>query len=64
MMETREDYERPQDARDVEGERSDGRPSNGPDLGSWPGPAPDAPTEAVEEKGGNPSTEHAPGGDL
>ena len=62
MTENREDYERPRDARDVDGERSDGRPTN--DLDARPGPASDAPTEAVEEQGGSPSTEHAPGGDL
>ncbi len=65
MTEERQDYERPQDVRDPDRERADGRPTGRPEDALRPGQAPEsAPTEAVEEQGGEPSTEHAPGGDL
>jgi hypothetical protein len=56
----------PDEIRDEQGERADGRPT-GPERedGLRPGTAhPAAPTEAPEEKGATPSTEHAPGSDL
>jgi len=49
-----------------DGSRGDGRPTRGagdiddPDAGR----SDDAPTDAPEEEGATPSTEHAPGGDL
>jgi hypothetical protein len=66
MTGERQPYERPEDVRDHKDERADGRPT-GPrdDDGLRPGQEPaTAPTEAVEEQGDQPSTEHAPGGDL
>jgi len=62
----RASYERPKDVRDPEGERADGRPTGETDedgLQAGLGSA-SAPTEAVEEEGAHPTTEHAPGGDL
>ena len=59
------DLEEPDRIRTPNGERRDGRPSG--DATSDPMPADHGvapPTEAPEEKGGSPSTEHAPGGDL
>lgn len=59
------DLEHPDDARGPDGQRRDGRPTTGsigdrrPDVVDEP-----APTEAPEETGGSPTTEHAPGGDL
>jgi hypothetical protein len=60
-------YERPDEVRDPDDERADGRATGGsngdaarpPEAGSG-----DAPTEAIEEQGGDPTTEHAPGADL
>ena len=62
----RESYVRPQEVRDPAGERADGRPTGTLDEdGLRPGiPSTSAPTEAVEEEGALPTTEHAPGGDL
>jgi hypothetical protein len=47
-------------------ERKTGRPTGPTDEdGLRPGQTqPDAPTEAPEERGAAPATEHAPGGDL
>ena len=59
------DLERPEEIRTPHGERSDGRPSGGTIDDPRPADHGDGrPTEAPEEKGGSPSTEHAPGGDL
>jgi hypothetical protein len=59
------DLEHPDEIRTPDGQRRDGRPSDGTldqpkpsDQGGGP------PTVAPEERGGSPSTEHAPGGDL
>ena len=63
---TDDTYRRPDDVRDPESERADGRPTGSPDedgLRSSRDPSA-APTEPVEEKGAKPATEHAPGGDL
>lgn len=59
------DLEEPEQIRDPEGQRRDGRPTKDPigeadpDVGDGA-----APTVAPEEKGGAPTTEHAPGADL
>ena len=61
------DLQDPERVRDADDERADGRPTgqNEP-TGLKPpeGPASDHPTEAPEEHGQLPTTEHAPGGDL
>jgi hypothetical protein len=48
----------PDEVRAPDGTRGDGRPT-----GDEP-PAHEAPTEAPEERGETPATEHAPGADL
>ena len=59
------DLEHPAEIRAPDGQRRDGRPSGGtidepkPEVGNG---AP--PTEAPEETGGSPTTEHAPGAEL
>lgn len=60
-----EPLERPKEIDGPDGERRDGRPTSGvtDDVESGR-PAEATPTVAPEEKGGAPSTEHAPGGDL
>jgi hypothetical protein len=60
-----EPLERPKDIDGPDGLRRDGRPTSGAtdDIESGR-PADATPTVAPEEKGGTPSTEHAPGGDL
>ena len=61
-----ERYRNPHDVRDAEDARTDGRPTGAPGepaVHSGQNPA-TAPTEAVEEHGHQPPTEHAPGGDL
>jgi hypothetical protein len=47
-----------------DGQRRDGRPTVQSDDIAAGRPAEHTPTVAPEEKGGTPSTEHAPGGDL
>jgi hypothetical protein len=61
-----EPYRKPDDVRNPEHERADGRPTGMPDEhGVRSGQSPEtAPTEPVEDEGHQPSTEHAPGGDL
>ena len=62
---TRNDLEEPDRIRTPEGERADGRPTEGTlDERRAQDPSGDHPTVAPEETGGSPSTEHAPGGDL
>ena len=59
------DLEEPDQIRTPDGQRRDGRPSQG--TIDDPKPAEIAgghPTVAPEETGGSPSTEHAPGSDL
>ncbi len=57
--------EHPDEIRSTDAKRRDGRPTGDDDSDLKPGIEPDdAPTVAPEEKGGSPSTEHAPGGDL
>jgi hypothetical protein len=57
--------EEPDQIRDATGERRDGRPTGGDEATIRPGVQQDtSPMVAPEEKGGSPSTEHAPGGDL
>jgi hypothetical protein len=59
------DLEHPDEIRTPDGERSDGRPSGGTIDDRKPAEDGGAqPTVAPEEKGGSPSTEHAPGADL
>jgi hypothetical protein len=58
------DLEDPDDARAADGQRRDGRPSTGSIDDRPATDAERAPTEAPEETGGSPTTEHAPGGDL
>ena len=57
--------DRPHEIDGPDGERRDGRPTTGEteDVSSGQS-AQEAPTVAPEERGGTPSTEHAPGGDL
>ena len=63
--ESAEPLERPADIDGPDGQRRDGRPTSGATDEVEAGrPAESTPTEAPEEKGGTPSTEHAPGGDL
>ena len=59
------DLERPEHDRAPDGQRDDGRPSQDTidDVRSG-GTEKRSPTEAPEEKGTAPSTEHGPGGDL
>ena len=66
MNDERAPFERPDDVRDANDERADGRPTGRPDGDALrPGLSPEAaPTEAPEERGAQPTTEHAPGGDL
>jgi hypothetical protein len=60
-----EPLERPKDIDGPDGQRRDGRPTSGVTDDVESGRPTDAtPTEAPEEQGGTPSTEHAPGGDL
>jgi hypothetical protein len=62
---TSNDLEEPDEIRAPDGQRRDGRPSDG--TVDHPKPADQGeahPTVAPEEKGGSPSTEHAPGADL
>lgn len=60
------DLERPDEIRGVDDRRLDGRPTGMGEVDDLrPGTSADAaPTVAPEEEGGEPSTEHAPGGDL
>ena len=60
------DLERPDEIRGKDDRRLDGRPSGEGQVDELrPAmPADQAPTEAPEERGGEPATEHAPGGDL
>jgi len=61
-----EPYTKPDDVRDTDHERADGRPTGAPAedaMRSGQDPA-TAPTEPVEEHGHQPATEHSPGGDL
>lgn len=54
----------PDQIRDRDGERQDGRPTEHIDA-DQPGKLDkDAPTVAPEEKGHTPTTEHGPGADL
>jgi hypothetical protein len=65
MTEEAGSLEKPDEIRDADGERSDGRPTGGDKTGEAAGiPHEAAPTVAPEEEGGTPTTEHAPGGDL
>ena len=63
---TANDLEEPDQIRAPDGQRRDGRPSDGtidaPEPADHGGMK--APTVAPEEEGGSPSTEHAPGSDL
>ena len=60
-----EPLEHPDEIQTPEGERHDGRPAETDDADIGPnGPKGDLPTVAPEERGGTPSTEHAPGADL
>lgn len=54
----------PKQIRNAKGERRDGRPTGGEAGESGGVPHEAAPTVAPEEEGLDPSTEHAPGGDL
>jgi hypothetical protein len=58
--------EQPEEIRGPDGRRQDGRPTGEQPLDELrPGTdARSAPTEAPEEEGGEPTTEHAPGSDL
>ena len=57
--------DQPQDVRSADDQRRDGRPTSTHHSGIQPGVAHhEAPTVAPEEEGEQPSTEHAPGGDL
>ena len=60
-----EPLERPHEIDAPDGQRGDGRPTSGvtDDVESGQ-PTHATPTEAPEEEGSTPSTEHAPGGDL
>ena len=65
MADRPKSLEEPDQIRDVHGERQDGRPTGGDGNADKRGVAHhDVPTVAPEEKGGSPSTEHGPGGDL
>lgn len=55
---TDDELRNPEEVRAPDGTRGDGRPT-----GNEP-PAHEAPTEAPEERGETPPTEHAPGADL
>ncbi|MFL5674185.1 MAG: hypothetical protein ACJ779_04215 [Chloroflexota bacterium] len=59
-----EQLEHPADTRATDHQRRDGRPSDPDAEGIRDVPHESAPTVAPEEKGGSPTTEHAPGGDL
>jgi hypothetical protein len=60
-----EPLERPDEIDGPDGQRRDGRPTSGETEDVAAGrPAAATPTVAPEERGGTPSTEHAPGGDL
>jgi hypothetical protein len=54
----------PKDVRGADGTRSDGRPTDPKHALEDQPPAEHAPTEAPEDRGHRPTTEHAPGGDL
>ena len=54
----------PHEVKGPDGTRSDGRPTDQNLAAATRLPADDTPTEAPEEQGETPSTEHAPGGDL
>ena len=66
MTETSDDrLEDPKSVRGADGQRRDGRPVTDKDDGIGTDiPQEQAETVAPEEKGGSPSTEHAPGADL
>ena len=60
-----EPLERPHEIDGADDQRRDGRPTTAPTEGVGAGqPADQTPTIAPEERGGEPSTEHAPGSDL
>ena len=62
---TDEPLERPHEIDGPDDQRRDGRPTTAAPEGVGTGrPADETPTEAPEEQGGKPSTEHAPGSDL
>ena len=56
--------ENPRDVRGSDGTRSDGRPTDPQQPLENQRRSDGAPTEAPEDKGQQPTTEHAPGGDL
>jgi hypothetical protein len=65
MSETSRDrLEDPKSVRGPDAQRHDGRPATDNDRIGTDIPQEQAETVAPEEKGGSPSTEHAPGGDL
>ena len=61
------DLEEPEQIRDDAGERADGRPTDRPDEGlggnAWESPEA-IPTEAPEDRGETPTTEHGAGTSL
>ncbi len=54
----------PETVKGPDGTRWDGRPTNQGDVTEAHVPPGGAPTEAPEDRGQQPDTEHAPGGDL
>jgi hypothetical protein len=54
----------PKEVRGTDGTRADGRPTDPKHALERQPPAEEAPTEAPEDRGEQPTTEHAPGGDL